>query len=739
MRTQLLLVLLICGFISHAQNSLQGSVINTDTQEPLEQVSIYFPQLEKGTVTDQEGKYTLTNLPEGKYKIIASYIGFLTYSTSITIQSGANSLNIILTPSAIEMQEVIVSTPFHKLQRENVMKVEQEKMATLRTNGAITLADGIRSIAGVESVSTGIGIGKPVIRGLSANRVLVYSQGIRLENQQFGDEHGLGISDAGIESIEVIKGPASLLYGSDALGGVLYLNPEKYAIGGTSSGDINLNYFSNTEGIASNLGYKTSGEKLKFLVRAGIASHADYLAGNDLRVTNSRFKEYDLKSGLAYQSGNFKTDLRYNYNKSDLGIPEEIGAQTKSRTPDTPFQELQSHILSSSTDLFFKESSLKVILGYIFNDRKEYEEGEADIAALDMNLSTFNYNLQYHLPKGKHLETIIGVQGMDQTNKNFGEEVLIPDATTKDIGVLSTSHIHLGTSDVQIGLRYDHRKISGDENGTFGEEGYIAALDRNFNSINAALGIRSDLAKNLVGRFNVASGFRAPNLAELTSNGIHEGTNRFEIGDADLKNEKNIQLDLSLEYSNEHIEVFINGFHNTINDFIYVEPNGDFVGTDPVYIYRQQDATLYGCEIGFHLHPHPLDWLHIESTFETVTGMLKNDEDLPLIPANKFTNTLRIEDNAPATSWVQKGYGYLTLLAVLDQNRVSAFETPTPGYMLLNAGFGGSVKVFGNEMELRVSVNNVLDKTYISHLSRLKIDGIPNIGRNISVGLHYPI
>ena len=739
MRTQLLLVLLICGLISHAQNSLQGSVINTETQEPLEQVSVYFPQLEKGTVTDQEGRYTLTNLPEGKYKIIASYIGFLTYSSSITIQSGANSLNITLTPSAIEMQEVIVSTPFHKLQRENVMKVEQEKMATLRTNGAITLADGIRSIAGVESVSTGIGIGKPVIRGLSANRVLVYSQGIRLENQQFGDEHGLGISDAGIESIEVIKGPASLLYGSDALGGVLYLNPEKYAIGGTSSGDINLNYFSNTEGIASNLGYKTSGEKLKFLVRAGITSHADYLAGNDLRVTNSRFKEYDLKSGLAYQSGNFKTDLRYNYNKSDLGISEEIGAQTKKRTPDTPYQELQSHILSSSTDLFLKESSLKVILGYIFNDRKEYEEGEADIAALDMNLSTFNYNLQYHLPKGKHLETIIGVQGMDQTNKNFGEEVLIPDATTKDIGVLSTSHIHLGTSDVQIGLRYDHRKISGDENGTFGEEGYIAALDRNFNSINAALGIRSDLAKNLVGRFNVASGFRAPNLAELTSNGIHEGTNRYEIGDADLKNEKNIQLDLSLEYSNEHIEVFINGFHNTINDFIYVEPNGDFVGTDPVYIYRQQDATLYGGEIGFHLHPHPLDWLHIESTFETVTGVLKNDEDLPLIPANKFTNTLRIEDNAQATSWVQKGYGYLTLLTVLDQNRVSDFETPTPGYMLLNAGFGGSVSVFGNEMELRVSVNNVLDKTYISHLSRLKIDGIPNIGRNISLGLHYPI
>jgi len=738
MKKQLLL-LLLCGFISHAQNSLKGIVIDTDTQEPLEQVSIYFPQLEKGTVTDQQGLYTLNDLPEGEYKIIASYIGYLTYSASIRILPGTNSLNIDLAPSAIEMQEVIISTPFHKLQRENVMKVEQEKMASLRTNGAITLADGIRKIAGVESVSTGIGIGKPVIRGLSANRVLVYSQGIRLENQQFGDEHGLGISDAGIESIEVIKGPASLLYGSDALGGVLYLNPEKYAFGETSESDINLNYFSNTEGIASNLGYKTSGDKLKFLIRAGIATHADYLAGNDLRVTNSRFKEYDLKSGIAYQSGNFKTDLRYNYNKSDLGIPEEIGAQTKKRTPDTPYQVIQSHILSSSTDFFLKESSFKLILGYIFNDRKEYEEGEEDIPALDMDLSTFSYNLQYNLPKGKRMETIIGVQGMDQTNKNFGEEVLIPDATTKDIGVLSTSHIHLGTSDIQIGLRYDHRKIAGEENGTFGEEGYIAALDRNFNSVNAALGIRSDLAKNLIGRLNIASGFRAPNLAELSSNGVHEGTNRFEIGDPDLTNEKNIQLDLSFEYSNKHVEVFINGFHNTVNDFIYIEPNGDLVDMNPVYLYRQQDATLYGGEIGFHLHPHPLDWLHIESTFESVTGILKNDEDLPLIPANKFTNTLRIEDNTPTTSWIQKRYGYLTLLSVLDQNRVSGFETPTPGYTILNVGFGGSIEVFGSDMDVRFSVNNLLDKSYISHLSRLKVDGIPNIGRNISIGVHYPI
>src|SRR5690606_23279853 len=151
--------------------------------------------------------------------------------------------------SVIEMEEVVLSTPFHKLQRENVMMVEQRSIKELANKGAVTLADGITQIPGVSSVSTGMGIGKPVIRGLGFNRVLVYTQGVRLENQQYGGEHGLGLNDAGISSVEVIKGPAALLYGSDALGGVLYLNPEAFESPGEASADINLDYFTNTQGM----------------------------------------------------------------------------------------------------------------------------------------------------------------------------------------------------------------------------------------------------------------------------------------------------------------------------------------------------------------------------------------------------------------------------------------------------------------------------------------------------------
>jgi len=316
------------------QNTISGAVNNAENGSPLEQVSIYIPELEKGTATNEDGRYELKDLPNGSFILVVSSIGFETFSKTINISSGENIINVSLTSSAIEMEEVIVSTPFHKLQSENVMKVERANMKELKTLGSVTLSDGITKIAGVESVSTGVGIGKPVIRGLSANRVLVYTQGVRLENQQFGDEHGLGINGAGLESVEVIKGPASLLYGSDAMGGVLYFNPEKFTMVNNTEGGLNLNYFTNTQGLSADAGLKTSGEKLKFLVRGSYASHIDYKTGNDERLTNSRFKQFDFKTGVGYNSTNFKTELRYNFNISELGIPEEIGEQTKTRSPN---------------------------------------------------------------------------------------------------------------------------------------------------------------------------------------------------------------------------------------------------------------------------------------------------------------------------------------------------------------------------------------------------------------------
>ncbi|SRX56006.1 TonB-dependent receptor [Aequorivita sp. CIP111184] len=731
----LLAVFLLYTAVS-AQNSLIGKITSKEKNEPVS-ANIYIPQLEKGTVADFDGNYTLNNIPDGNYNVVFSSLGYATISKKITFSNNQSvTENFQLEESAVEMEEVIVSTPFHKLQSDNVMKVERISTEDLNSSGAVTLADGIKNIAGVDLITTGTGIGKPVIRGLSSNRVLTYTQGVRLENQQFGDEHGLGINEAGIESVEVIKGPASLLYGSDALGGVLYLNPERFAISGETHGDLSSTYFSNTLGTSTNLGMKTSGEKLKFLARGSFSEFSDYKTGAGYRVTNSRFNEKDLKTGVQYLGTKFKSTLRYNYNRSNIGIAEEIGEQTRSKSLELPFQEVDNHILSFDNTLFFNNSSLDVKAGYLFNDRREFEDDPA-IAALRLKLNTINYDVKYNLPELGRFETIIGLQGMFQNNKNEGEEILIPDANTTDVGLLATSHYHLEKVDLQAGIRFDSRKIESEAARNPLDNDFIPALNKTFTSFTAALGAKMDLFKNFSTRVNLASGFRAPNLAELTSNGIHEGTNRYEKGNAELNNEQNFQADLSFEYRNEHVEFFVNGFYNAVNNYIFLSPTNETIEDTQVYDYLQNDATLYGGEFGFHLHPHPLDWLHLESSFETVTGKLSNDKYLPLIPANSLRNTFRVELNDGKTR--KKSFAFITLENTLDQKNVSNFETRTGGYSLLSAGIESSFQLQKIAFKLGVNGTNLTDKEYISHLSRFKPDGILNIGRSINVNLKIEI
>lgn len=731
------LITLLLGFpvFATAQNKISGIV--TDTQnKSIPGVIISLPELQKEAISDDNGNYTLTNLPSGKFRIIFISVGFKTKSEDILINQKEIPFNSVLIEDLHQMDEVIVSTAFNKLQSQNVMKIEHQSIKSLGQKGAATLIEGLATIPGVSQVSTGTSIGKPVIRGLSGNRVLVYSQGVRMENQQFGEEHGLGLSDAGVESVEVIKGPASLLYGSDAIGGVLYFNPEKFGQPNTSEINFNQKYFSNTNGTNSSLGYKLSGDDLKFLARISNNKHADYKIADGDRVTNTRYEELDFKTGLGYSNSSFSTTFRYNYNELDLGIPEEgIAEQSNSKHPEFPKQGVTNHILSLNNSVYFKTSKLDADVGYIVNNRSEFED--SDEAVLQMKLKTFNYNVKYHLPKFGKFEAIIGTQGMNQTNENFGEEMLIPNATTTDYGVFGTINYEWNKNVIQAGIRFDNRNITSKQNGIINEVGYFAAIDKKFESFNASLGLKTQLQENIILRANLASGFRAPNLAELTSNGVHEGSNRYEIGNSNLENEQNIQADLNLEYRSHHFELFVNGFYNHINNYIYIAPNGNMIDDNYVFDYIQNNAYLFGGEAGIHFHPHPLDWLHITSSFESVTGKKSNGDDLPLIPANKWNNSLRTEFKS--TKYFKEGFAVLNVEHTLNQNNPSEFETNSKDYTLINIGFGGKVTLEKTAFNVSMNANNLFDKKYTSHLSRLKNDGIPNIGRNIVLGINFNI
>ncbi len=731
------LIALFLGFsiVANAQNKVAGVVFDAQNN-PIIDVNISIPEIHKETISDANGKYQITNLPSGNFKIIFSYIGFATQTKDFSSKEKINIVDVILLETVHQMDEVIVSTVFNKLQSQNVMKVEHESVKTMQQKGATTLIEGLATIPGVSQISTGVSIGKPVIRGLSANRVLVYSQGVRLENQAFGDEHGLGLNDSGVDGVEVIKGPASLLYGSDALGGVLYFIPEKFAKSNTFGVDIGQKYFSNTLGSTTNIGAKGSTDRFKFLSRVNNTRHSDYKIPEGNRVTNTRYNELDFKTGIGYSDSNFSSEFRYNYNQILLGIPEEgIAEQTTAKAPQYPRQAVYNQLLSLNNTVFLGNSKLDFNVGYIFNDRAEFPESSTP--GSNWHLKTLNYDVKFHLPKTSKTETIFGAQGMHQTNLNVGTEYLIPDAITNDIGAFGTTRYEFGSNVLQAGIRYDVRKINSIEHLNFGDEGYLAPIDRKFDSFNASLGYKTSIYKATILRLNLASGFRAPNIFELSSNGVHDGTIRFEIGNPNLKSEQNFQTDLNLEYKNSHFELFVNGFYNKINNYIFIAPNGTKNNGFDVYDYLQNNANLYGGEAGIHFHPHPLDWLHITSSFESVTGKKSNGDYLPLIPANKWNNTLRIDFKSNKT--FKDGFASANIEHTLNQNNVGQFETKSNDYTLFNFGIGGKIQLGKSAFNLNLNANNILNKSYIAHLSRLKNAGIPNIGRNIILSICFSI
>lgn len=728
--------------LTFAQNSVFGT-LKSETNKPIINAKITVYESNSYTFSNNEGEFLLKNIPLGTCTLLIEKEGFILKSETFQMTVNENKkIEIILQALTHQIDEVLVSTVFNKTQKENVMKVDHLRLNNLQKQGVVNLSEALTSSPGVNQLSTGNSIGKPIIRGLSGNRVLTYTQGIRLENQQFGEEHGLGLNANGLESVEIIKGPASLLYGSDAMGGVLFFNPEKYTMSGKTNGEFNQIFHTNTLGSNTSFGIKSSKNKLKFLWQNNYTTHADYKIPNGESVVNTRFIEKDIKLGTAYETSKYTADLRYNYNDINLGLLEHEHFESQDihehehghgRTPLSPSQKIDNHIVSLNQKVFFTKSRLESTIGYVYNNRKEIES--ADEVALNMKLKTFNYNVRYYLPTYSKFETIIGIQGLHQKNMNYGIERLIPDALMADVGIFATTQVNLTKNVLQLGLRFDQRKINASTFGEEGEEGFFPTVNRNFKSFNAAFGIKSKWNEAVVSRINVATGFRAPNLAELTSNGVHHGSNRYEIGNINLRNEQNVQFDVAIDYTKEHFDFFVNGFYNHISNYIFIQPTGAEIDGNIVYNYTQNNAALFGGETGIHFHPHPFDWLHITSSYEMVIGQQRGNLDLPLLPANVWKNNFKASFNINST--FKNAYVFVQANYTLAQNRISSFETPTPDYLLLGSGIGTDVHWNKLNFKLFVTGTNLLNKEYIAHLSRLKSDGVFNMGRNIVLGLNF--
>jgi iron complex outermembrane receptor protein len=361
-----------------------------------------------------------------------------------------------------------------------------------------------------------------------------------------------------------------------------------------------------------------------------------------------------------------------------------------------------------------------------------------NVYELQMKLATLTYETRLYLPSDANSEYIIGLQGMNQANMNINgrETILLPDATTSNYSAFGLlQHSFFEKLKLQAGIRYDKKSIGTEAVGEPETSAYRSPLDKNYDSYSGSLGATYNVSEKLLLRANLASAYRTPNLAELTSNGQHE--TRYEVGDNNLVPENSYEADVSMHYHADNFTIDMAGFYNSIQNYIFISPTGDTTDSGlGIFKYMQSNSTLVGGEAGIHFHPKSIEWIHFEITYATVAGKQANGVYLPFVPANKLKAEFRVE--ADQISFFYKPFVLLNSTTAFDQNNAAPDETVTAGYTLIDLSTGGNIKWKNQSVFIGISANNLFDVKYIDHLSTLKEVNLYNPGRNIALTLKVP-
>jgi len=602
----------------------------------------------------------------------------------------------------------------------------------LQARASTNIIGAIAREPGVSQITTGGAISKPVIRGLGYNRVVVVNDGIRQEGQQWGDEHGIEIDGASVHSVEILKGPASLMYGSDAMAGVLIFRPAPVAPMGTVRGSISTEYQTNNGLFDYSLNASGNQKGLVWDVRFSDKYAHAYRNSVNHWVANSGFSERAASGMIGLNRNWGYSRLKLSYYHLTPGIIEGEEEGPIGYKPGLPFQHVYHYKAVLDNTFRIGEGRLKALLGWQMNRRQEFEES-ADEYGLYFLLNTLNYDIKYQRDAQAGWKYAVGVNGMLQSSENKGEEYLIPDYRLFDAGLFGTASKELGSWVLSGGLRADVRLLH-----SLPLEERFADFSRTFPGVSGSLGAVRSFGDNVHLRINLSRGFRAPNLSELASNGEHEGTLRYEIGNQNLKPEYSLQGDLGLDFSSKYVSGQFALFANRIDNYIFLSKTAE--GNPPVFTYTSGNARLFGLEAQADIHP--IHSLHLGSTFSYVNGKQIGGTWLPMIPAPRLVTECKYE-------FSHGGHLFNNAFVAieLDWNArqdhfyaVDGTETATPAYALLNMSAGTDIVIKGKKRaSVYLLADNLTDAAWQSHLSRLKEVGIYNMGRNFTVKLLVPI
>lgn len=780
-----LFLCMFCLIPTFAQqtHNLSGYVFDKHTKTPLQDVVVKATD-DEYTLTNNKGYFIFTDLPAGTYSLQVILMGYKGYFLEANLNDN-KEMKILIEEDLTSLSEVVVHGKTHKREAKEISIVSKEiSHVFLQENRENSLMQTLKKLPGVSTISIGSGQSKPVIRGLGFNRVAVVQNGIKHEAQQWGTDHGLEIDQYGIDEIQIIKGPASLMYGSDAIAGVINIRQDIVPKENSFSGEVNLLAESNNDLLGISTGIQSRKDKWYYRARLTFRDYADYkvpvntvnyenyvfhLHNHNLR--NTAGKEANASFSIGYVSDRFesKTFISNVYGKNGFfanahGMEvriSDIDYDASNRDIDLPYHKLNHFKITNTSTYNFDNHNLKIDFGFQNNLREEYSEPAAHgympkpkaNKERKFNKNTFTLNVSDEFSLNKH-EITVGANVEYQDNKIGGWGFLIPNYKRFVTGTFAYDKYELKNNLFLLaGIRYDfgvidteayydwYRSEISNNDGTTSLVYLKRAKNQTlfFNNLSTSIGL-SYIQNKMSYKFNLGKSFRMPLANELASDGVNYHMFRYEKGNSELDAESSYQIDAEVAYETDNLNVSVTPFVNYFDNFIYLNPTPNYFETIQIYEYTQAKVFRFGGEINVGVKPS--EKLHLDASLEYVysrqTSGPKKNFSLPFSPplSTLFSATYLFKD----IELIKNPQFRVDLRLTATQEDIVPPEAITQGYAVLGISFLSDVNLFKAKKmsQLRIKLNNVLNTEYYDHTSFYRLIDVPEVGTNLSVSLTIP-
>lgn len=709
---------------------LSGHVFD-DEGKSAPQVNVIVYEEHRHAHTDRRGQFRIENLEPKRYVVRFEKEGLPPKTIHVDLSAGSQSLEVHLKLETLKAEKVIISGFRGADEIDFVQAATVLGGKKLEKTRAPTLVASVENAPGVANMSTGSAVAKPVIRGMGSYRSLLLMDGVPEEAQQFGEEHGTNVDMLDVERVEIVRGPGSLIFGPGAMGGAMnVVTPSLPSLDTGSerfSGKISGDLTSNNPGGAGALSL------------AGAAGHVGYRGSFSYRhagqaktpegiIPNSQFENMNGSALLGIQENWGLVSLRYSRADATLHLPaaewDSAFSRWKLDAASTQFQRVAHDRLHLKAEFKSRIGKTELNFQYQKNRREEFESTSTDTSALHLLLDTLYSDLKFHhAPMGPLLGTW-GVTHSYQKNQTLGVETLIPNYTAQNAGLYVFEELRFDAVSFLAGLRADTRYLT-----TPGNAALLLQEQKIQNSaVTGSLGFVWRFANPSLYYINLGRAFRAPTAFELFSNGVHEGSGIYEMGDTSLLPEESLMADTGIKLRQGIFQTELAAYYSRVQNFIFATPTGSLF-TDPesgnslpIYQNKQGLATIWGAELSGEAQV--FSWLSLEAGLDFIQGRNETlGEYLPLIPANRVRAALTFSQSA--LLFLYNPFVTLQARYVARKSEISSDEKKLyagfSDYTLVSLTAGGDFSVGSQLWTYTLGADNLLNTRYVDYLSRQKL------------------